>query len=99
VWATIKREYRFVQYRLLTPDVYVEVCKYLRKWIARYSAKPAGDKEERRKRFLKRIHAEARKRRGAIDKIHAYASDRWSASSLADLAPEQLAEIIGEFGL
>ncbi|AMO36718.1 hypothetical protein AC731_007045 [Thauera humireducens] len=99
VWATVKRKYRFVQYQLLTPDVYIEVCKYLRKWIASRSAKPTGDNEEHRKRLLRRIYAEARKTHGVIDRIRVRVAERWDVRSLADLTPDQLVDVIREFGL
>ncbi|WP_027996504.1 hypothetical protein [Simplicispira psychrophila] len=97
VWSTIKREHRFARYELLTPEIYEQVCQYLRRWIARYTAKPTGSAEDQRKHLLKRIHAEARKRHGVLDQIHAYVSGRFGTSSLADLAPGQLHEVIRQF--
>ncbi len=99
VWSTIKREYRFARYELLTPEIYEQVCQYLRRWIARHTANPASSTEDRRKHLLKRIHVEARKRRDALDQIHAYVLGRFGTNSLADLAPGQLQEIIKEFRL
>lgn len=99
VWGTVKRECRFSRYDLINQETYEQVCWYLRKWIARYTAKPMGSLEEQRKNLLKRIHAEARKRRGALDQIRAYVSGRFGTNSLADLTPGQLNEVIREFGL
>jgi len=99
VWSTIKREYRFARYELLTPEIYEQVCQYLRKWIARHSVKPVGSTEDQRKHLLKRIHAEAKKKRGALDQIRSYVAGRFGTNSLADLAPGQLHEVIKEFGL
>ena len=100
VWSTIKREYRFARYELLTPKIYVQVCQYLRKWIARYtSAHQSTNAEEERKHLLKRLHAEARKRHGCLDQIRAYICGRFGTMSLADLAPGQLQEVIKEFRL
>lgn len=99
VWSTIKREFRFARYELLTPEIYVQVCLYLRKWIARNTASSVGTSEDLRKRLLKRIHAEARKNRGALDQIRSYVSGRFGTNSLAELSPGQLHEVIKAFRL
>lgn len=99
VWSTIKREFRFARYELLTPEIYEQVCLYLRRWIARTTVKPAGSIEDQRKNLLKRIHAEARKRHGALDQIRSYVSGRFGTSSLAELSPGKLHEVIKEFRL
>lgn len=99
VWSTVKRQFRFARYELLTPEVYEQVCRYLRSWIARHSRQFNGDTEELRKHLLKRIHAEGRKTPGADDRIHGYITGRFGFHSLAELSPEQLNEVIKAFHL
>lgn len=99
VWSTIKRECRFSRYEMLEHAAYEQVCQYLRRWIGRYTQHPVEGAEDQRKRFLKRIHAEARKSRGVLDQVRAYILGRFGTASLADLTPGQLQEVIREFRL
>lgn len=87
-------------YLRIKQDRFEEAVLYLRKWLARFVKKAApADQEEYRKLLLRRIHAEARKRRGRLDEIHAFIQGRHGTSSLADLTPGQLQEVVSQFGL
>lgn len=97
VWSTVKRKYRFTTYQLITHDKYEDIREYLRKWIASATGSSKTTAEDDRKRFLKRIHAEARKQKGLLEKVHGYIQGRFGTSSLAELTPGQLNEVIHYF--
>jgi hypothetical protein len=87
-------------YLKIKQDRFEEAALYLKKWLARFVKKAAPtDQEDLRKHLLKRIHAEARKRRGRLGEIHAYIQGRHGTPSLADLTPGQLQEVVSHFGL
>lgn len=98
VWSVLKRNFRFNSYRMLPKEQFEEVRQYLRKWIA--SASPASTTQggaTERKRLLARIHAEARKTPGLLDRVHEYARGRFGTSSLSELSLGQLTEVIRQF--
>ena len=97
VYGTLYRRFDATSYLLIKRDRYDTVVRYLNTWIASASPAPTGSAEDERKRLLKRIHAQARKRHG-IEAIRAYARDRFGTPSLAELSPDQLVEIIRQHG-
>jgi hypothetical protein len=101
VYGTLTKRMEATSYLMIKRYKYGDAVAYLHKWIASVTATPARSEssEEQRKRFLKRIHAQARKQGGTMDKIHAYIRGRFGTPSLADLAPGQLQEVIKEFRL
>lgn len=100
VYDALYVELNTTSYLKIKQERFEEAALYLKKWLARYVKKAAPtDQEELRKHLLKRIHAEARKRRGRLDEIHAYVQGRHGTPSLADLTPGQLQELVSQFGL
>ena len=100
VWEQLKKKFRFASYRLLQGERFEEVRKYLRTWIASAGAPlAAATPPDTRKRLLARIHAEASKRYGLLDQVHAYIHGRFGTRSLGDLAPGQLHEVVKQFRL
>jgi hypothetical protein len=101
VYGTLTQRMEATSYLMIKRYKYGDAVAYLHKWIASVTAAPSRSEtsEDQRKRFLKRIHAQARKQGGAMDQIHAYIRGRFGTPSLADLAPGQLQEVIKEFGL
>lgn len=100
VYNALYDEVEATSYLKIKQNRFDEAALYLKKWLARFVKKnPPIDQEEYRKHLLKRIHAEARKRRDSLDQIRSYVSDRFGTNSLAELAPGQLNEVIKEFGL
>lgn len=100
IYAALYDEVGATSYLKIKQDRFEEAVLYLKKWLARVAKKEVpSDPDEYRKHLLKRIHAEARKKRGALDQIRSYASGRFGTNSLAELAPGQLNEVIKEFGL
>ncbi len=97
VYGTLYRRFDATSYLLIKRNRYDAVVRYLNKWIASTAPVPTGSAEDERKRLLKRIHAQARKRHG-IEAIRAYARGRFGTPSLAELSPGQLAEIIRQHG-
>lgn len=100
VYSAVYKRFETTSYQMIKRHRYDEVVKYLHGWIARHSATlaqpgTASDKN----RLLARIHAQAKKLGGSIDQIHAFISGRFGTSSLGDLAPGQLREVIKQFHL
>lgn len=88
VWSTLKRKFRFSTYHFIPAGQYSEIHAYLVAWLASNGAsKPAssnagGD----RKRLLARIHVEAKKRPGGIER---FKQDN-GVESLSALSDDQL---------
>lgn len=100
VYNALYEEVGATSYLKIKQDRFDEAVLYLKKWLARVAKKVMpSDPDEYRKHLLKRIHAEARKKRGALEHIRSYVFGRFGANSLAELAPGQLNEVIKEFGL
>lgn len=99
VYAVLYRKLQTTSYLMIKRNRYEEAVSYLRKWIARNAPSPTGSAEDERKRLLRRVYADARKQRGALDQIHAYIKGRFGTDSLADLAPGQLRDVIAQFRL
>lgn len=99
IWATLKREFRFTRYELLPAEKFPAVLAYLRKWIARFTSTNPLPPDEQRKKLLRRLHAQARKTQGTMERIRAFAQGRFGTSSLAELSAGQLQSVIQQFGL
>lgn len=100
VYNALYGEVGATSYLKIKQDRFEEAALYLKKWLARFAKKtPPSDQEAYRKHLLKRIHAEAKKRRGRLDEIHSYVQGRYGTDSLAELVPGQLLEVISKFGL
>lgn len=97
VWPILKRKFRFASYHLIPHEQFEDVRAYLRKWIASVSSPGDSTAPAARKRALSRIHAEAKKVPGMLDRVHAYIHGRFGTKSLGDLAPGQLHEVIRQF--
>lgn len=97
VYSAVYRRFDTTSYHLIKKDKYDEVVRYLHKWIASVAPTMALDAEAERKQLLKKIHAQARKMQGGIDLVHAFIHGRFGTSSLADLMPGQLREVIKQF--
>jgi len=103
VWETIRRRFRFRAYRLMEREKYEDVRRYLRTWIASAEAQEGkgnpATASANRKRLLARIHAEAKKQKGLLDRVKTYAYDRFEVQSLGDLSPDELGEVVRQFKL
>lgn len=100
VWTTLKRTFRFASYRLLPQEQFESVSKYLRQWIASSKGQVLhANDDDARKYLLKRLHAEARKRKALMGNIRAYVFDRFGTETLSRLSPSQLNEVIKHFRL
>lgn len=97
VWSVLKRKFIFSKYQLLEREKYEPVRSYLRNWIAGKNSNRASTTNAHS--ALARIHVEAKKVTGLIEKIHDYIKDRFDAKSLADLTLEQRLSVIKEFNL
>lgn len=100
VYGKLNEKFETRSYAMIERHRYDEAATYLRKWVASVSAPPPLESiEEQRKRLLKRIHAQARKQGGCMDRIRTYLVGRVGSESLAGLSPRQLQEVIKEFRL
>ena len=99
VYGVIYRHFEATSYLMIKRHRYDHVVRYLHKWIASVSIKTVpADTEDERKRLLKRLHAQARKNSSSLDNVRSYISGRFGTSSLAELSPGQLREVIKQFG-
>ena len=100
VYGKLNERFETRSYTMIERHRYDEAATYLRKWVASVSAPPPLESiEEQRKRLLKRIHAQARKQGGCLDRIRTYLVGRVGTESLAGLTPGQLQEVIKKFRL
>lgn len=100
VYSAVYRRFEATKYQMIKRHKYDEVVKYLNGWIARHlpPSVPSGTTPDKN-RLLARIHVQGKKLGGSMDEIHAFISGRFGTSSLADLAPGQLREVIKQFHL
>lgn len=100
VWGAVKDRFRFTTYHLMPAVQFEPVQHYLRRWIASETQHvPDHDAEAQRKKLLRRIHAQARKQTGLLDRIRDFANGRHSTRSLSELTAGQLMALIQQFGL
>ena len=100
VYSAVYKRFETTSYQMIKRHRYDEVVKYLHGWIARYtSSSPSPSADADRKRFLARIHAQAKKLGGDMNEIRAYTSGRFATHSLAELTAGQLNEVVKHFHL
>lgn len=101
VWGALRKRTHCASYRMMLPAHFEDARVYLRKWIASTSVLGPGVKRQAiaRTTLLARIHVEAKKKSGLLDRIHDHTRACYGASSLADLKNEELIEVVREFGL
>jgi hypothetical protein len=100
VYSAIYKRFETTSYQMIKRHRFEEVVKYLNGWIARHltPSVPPGTTPDKN-RLLARIHVQGKKLGGRMDEIHAFISGRFGTSSLRDLAPGQLSEVIKQFHL
>ncbi len=100
VYSAVYRRFETTSYQMIKRHRFQEVVKYLNGWIAKHlppSVSPGTTPDKNR--LLARIHVQGKKLGGRMDEIHAFISGRFGTSSLGDLAPGQLREVIKQFHL
>ena len=86
IWATFNRKFRLASYRMLPAREFDTAHAYLRAWVGR--AVPS------RAKLLARIHAQAAKYPGSLERLKIWADLSYGTGSLSELTNDQLLEMI-----